>query len=212
MIVFCDFDGTISKRDVGNRFLHHFSNGAADQVVRAWQEGRINSRECLVQECDLAKATEEELTRFFSNESLDPHFPHLVKLLRENEIPLIVLSDGLDFYIQILFEKYGLEGIEFYSNHLEIAGDRLIPHFPYYEAGCGECGNCKLYHFQRLYPQLKPRIYIGDGLSDKHVAELADVLFAKGDLARICDQEGIEYQPYNDFGDVVRGIRGMVGG
>ncbi|GAI88337.1 unnamed protein product, partial [marine sediment metagenome] len=52
----------------------------------------------------------------------------------------------------------------------------------------------------------------GDGLSDKHVAELADVLFAKGDLARICDQEGIEYQPYNYFGDVVRGIRGMLGG
>jgi 2,3-diketo-5-methylthio-1-phosphopentane phosphatase len=210
VIVFCDFDGTISNRDVGNRFLHHFSGGATDAVVQAWMEGKIDSKECLEKECALARASEEELREFVLSEEIDPHFPELVSLLREKKVPLVVLSDGLDFYINILFAKYGLDNIEFYANRLQFKDGRLIPHFPYYEEGCYFCGNCKKYHFQRLYPQNKPRIYIGDGLSDKHVAELADILFAKGDLARICDEGGIKYQPFTDLGDVVRVIRGLL--
>jgi 2-hydroxy-3-keto-5-methylthiopentenyl-1-phosphate phosphatase len=210
VIVFCDFDGTVSRRDVGNRLLHHFSGGTTNAIVRDWLEGRIDSRECLLRECALARATEEELRQFSLSQEIDPHFPELVSLLRERGIPLVVLSDGLDFYIGLIFEKYGLTNIEFYANRLEFKDGKLLPHFPYFEEGCGYCGNCKKYHFQRLYPENKPRIYIGDGLSDKHVAELADILFAKDDLAKICDKEGIKYQPYTDLGDVVAAIRSII--
>jgi 2-hydroxy-3-keto-5-methylthiopentenyl-1-phosphate phosphatase len=39
----------------------------------------------------------------------------------------------------------------------------------------------------------------GDGVSDLCLAREADVVFARGQLARLCDAEGIAYHPLSDY-------------
>ena len=55
--VFCDFDGTISIQDVGNRLFHHFSDGKSDDPVAKWRSDQIDSRQCLIDEAALREHT-----------------------------------------------------------------------------------------------------------------------------------------------------------
>jgi hypothetical protein len=56
-IVLCDFDGTISTTDVGNRMFARFAGDGWEEVVQRWKDGKIGSRDCLEAECGLARAT-----------------------------------------------------------------------------------------------------------------------------------------------------------
>ena len=50
----------------------------------------------------------------------------------------------------------------------------------------------------------------GDGLSDLCMARRADVVFARGGLARLCAAEGIAYHPLDDFRHAWRTLRDLV--
>jgi len=209
-IVLCDFDGTVSTTDVGNRMFARFADDGWERVVQRWKDGQIGSRDCLVAECDLARATPEQVRAFALTREIDPHFKPFEKFCRDRSVDVIILSDGLDFYIDLLLEKYGLEHLSRFANHLEFRGDRLIPGFPYFELGCRQCGNCKGYHVRRYQRQGRTVIYIGDGFSDRCGVEEADHVFAKGDLLRYCQEQGIDHRPFDDFRDILKEVRTLL--
>ena len=43
---------------------------------------------------------------------------------------------------------------------------------------------------------------VGDGTSDRKAALLADVVFAKGPLARWCSTVGMDFVPFETLGEV----------
>ena len=209
-IVLCDFDGTVSTTDVGNRMFARFASDGWEAVVQSWKDGQIGSRDCLVAECGLARATPEQVKAFALTREIDPHFKAFEKFCRDHGVAVVILSDGLDFYIDLLLEKYGLEHLSRFANHLEFRGDRLIPSFPYFELGCRQCGNCKGYHVRKYQGQGKKVIYIGDGFSDRCGVKEADHVFAKDDLQRYCREQGVEHRAFADFQDILREIRKLL--
>jgi 2-hydroxy-3-keto-5-methylthiopentenyl-1-phosphate phosphatase len=208
--VLCDFDGTISRKDVGNRMFARFARSGWKDTVEDWKAGLISSRECLMAECSLARATADQIAQFVLTQEIDPHFKRFLYFCRHHSIPVIILSDGLDFYIDLILRKYGLEALPRFANHLVIRGSRLLPRFPYFDQGCGSCGNCKGFHVRRYVQDGNTTIYVGDGYSDRCAVTAADLVFAKGDLRRYCRHQGIAHVPYRDFGDVLRRIRVLV--
>ena len=50
-------------------------------------------------------------------------------------------------------------------------------------------------------------IYVGDGYSDRYAIRNADVVIARGDLVEYCRNNGIEYELFNDFFDVLKALR-----
>jgi 2-hydroxy-3-keto-5-methylthiopentenyl-1-phosphate phosphatase len=50
---------------------------------------------------------------------------------------------------------------------------------------------------------------VGDGLSDRCAARVADHVVARGALAEWCAAEGIAYHGFADFADVARIARAM---
>jgi len=211
-IVLTDFDGTVSTTDVGNRMFARFADDGWEAIVQSWKDGRIGSRDCLIEECALARVTPEQVRRFALTRQIDPHFMPFVQFCRDRHVSVIILSDGLDFYIDILLEKFGLEDLPRFANHLEFRGDRLVPEFPYFEKGCRQCGNCKGYHVREYRRQGKTTIYIGDGFSDRCGVRDADYVFAKEDLRRYCREHGIEHRPFDDFKDVLKEVQQIVSG
>jgi 2-hydroxy-3-keto-5-methylthiopentenyl-1-phosphate phosphatase len=208
LIVFSDFDGTISRRDVGNRLFHYFSDGKSEEVVARWKAGEIDSRECLRLEAELARDTTlEEFYEFIDGFDIDPGFGELVTLCRTNDLPLYIVSDGLDLYIRHLLNRHGLDALKVFSNRAIIDKGRLNITWPYADESCGQCGNCKGYHVRRLKHSTQTAVYIGDGLSDVCAVPEADIIFAKADLAEYCRKENVDFFAFDDFSTVTETIQ-----
>jgi 2-hydroxy-3-keto-5-methylthiopentenyl-1-phosphate phosphatase len=203
-LVLVDFDGTIAQNDVGALLFKTLSKEESRKIVSLWLQEEINSMECLRRECELVRMSRSDLTKFALSQKIDGKFPAFVDLCNREKITLAILSDGLDFYIELILKENGLGQLPFFSNLLRFEGRRLKPEFPYFDRGCGRCGNCKRFHLKNLRKPNQKVVYIGDGLSDKCAVTEADAVFAKDDLRRFCEQEGIKHYPFRDFGDVIR--------
>lgn len=208
LIIFSDFDGTIARRDVGNKLFHYLSDGRSEEVVARWKAGEIDSRECLRQEAELARDTTlEEFFEFVDGFDLDPGFADLATLCRSCDLPLYIVSDGLDLYIRHLLNRHGFDALPVFSNRAIFDNGRLAITWPYADGSCGRCGNCKGYHIRRLKKPAQTAVYIGDGRSDVCAVPEADVIFAKGELADYCRKESIDFCPFDDFSMVTETIR-----
>jgi 2,3-diketo-5-methylthio-1-phosphopentane phosphatase len=204
MILFCDFDGTLAQNDVGDMLFKTFANWpACEKLVQQWLRGEISSRECMEREAVTARLAREQLDAFCDTQALTPGFIEFAEFCRRQNWPLIVLSDGLDYYIQRVLLRHGLD-LPILANHLEfVPPDRIVTSFPYFGHSCGKCGNCKGYHLRRLAKPGEKIVYIGDGYSDRCGAQEADIIFAKGDLAKWCEERGKEYLRFADFTQIL---------
>ncbi len=207
IVVFCDFDGTISRRDIGYNIFHHFSHGKNDELLPDWKSGRLSSRDCLLKEAEMSPVTSEELFPFLDQFIIDEGFSSFEKRCSENNIDLIILSDGFDLYINYLLKKNNLEGLSLITNHGRIENGFIKIEFPHNNKSCTKCGSCKGERIREYIDSQKEPIkvvFVGDGHSDTCAIPEADVLFAKKDLEKYCQINDIEYQPYDNFYDVIR--------
>ena len=209
MRIYSDFDGTIAVQDIGNQIFRNFAGARAVEIVQHYLDGTMSARECLTQECAAAgNVTAEELESFVHQFSLDSSFGAFVEFCRHRNIPLVVLSDGLDFYVEHLLKKHGCGELAFFSNHLEFVQQgevtKMVPSFPHTDAECLLCGNCKRNHLLTLSGDDDIIVYIGDGISDRCPVRYADIVFAKGSLIRYCQEQNVTYHEFRDFSDVMR--------
>ena len=204
---FVDFDGTITKQDVGDAiFLNFCDKKIVDDIIEKLLSDKISAMQSWVSLCEIAKIPgKKELNDFVDAIEIDPAFHGFVKFCEDNNIDIYVLSDGFDYYINRIFEREGLQDLKFYSNKLEITEDNhLIPHFPYFDIDCQTSANCKRNHIINHSGDDEYTIFVGDGNSDKYTSQFCDFIFAKDDLLKFCEKERITYFPFNDFNDVTK--------
>lgn len=201
--VFVDFDGTITPNDTTDLLLTRFADPYWRVIEEDWRAGRIGSRECMVRQIDLLRATEEELEDFIEEIDIDPGFSDFVRLCAEQGNEVTVVSDGLDRTIATVLKQAGL-AIPYRANHLEYLGDRRWRlRFPHARGDCRVlAGHCKCGSLE-ADPRVA-RIVVGDGRSDFCMAEQADLVLAKGALEEHCRQNGIPHQPFRDFAAATR--------
>ncbi len=206
--ILCDFDGTVASDDVGNLLFKKFNtDGGTASVIESWHRGEISSRECLEREAEMARAHPRELDKFILERRLDPYFKDFHDFAKKRGMEVAIMSDGLDYYIEMMLVRHGLGEIEFFANNLEIDGDRLKVKFPYYDLlECKDCGCCKTHHLYRYREEGYFIIYVGDGKSDCCPCATADLVFAKGRLLAFCKEEGIDHIPFRNFRDVEREV------
>ena len=210
--VFCDFDGTISRRDVGYSIFHHFSNGRNDELLPDWMSGRMSSREILRAEAAMAPLTETELYRYLDGFEIDAGFTPFVERCRRQGIDLQVVSDGCDLYINYLLAKHDLADLPVITNHAYVDDGYLVIEFPHDNKTCTKCGSCKGERI-REYREKRDKetrvIFVGDGFSDACATAEADLVFAKKDLERYCHMHNIEFTKYDTFFDVARELENL---
>jgi len=206
LIIFSDFDGTFTAKDVGNRIFTHFSGGANRRLVEDWKKGRITSRECLRGEAAITRVSPEELFPFLDSFELASGAEEFYRLIRGQNVPFSILSDGLDLYIKFILKKYDLEGIPFYANRGILRDGGLVIEFPFENDGCPRCGSCKGTRIAEIVgrePDKYEVIFIGDGLSDICAVPRADIIFARGDLLDFCRLNGLTAVEYGNFFDIL---------
>jgi 2-hydroxy-3-keto-5-methylthiopentenyl-1-phosphate phosphatase len=208
--IICDFDGTVSARDVGHHFFGAFvpDGDKRRELLDRWKIGLISSRECLEREIGWVQADRRDLDTFIEGESLDPYFKDFIDFCNRRKYEFLILSDGLDYYIDRMLMKFGLGFLDFRANHLVVSNGSLAGiEFPYYNTmECTMCGNCKRYHVELMKKRGFFSVYVGNGYSDRCPSGHADLVFAKGDLLVHCRQERIPYIPFDNFRDVEREV------
>ncbi len=203
MIIFSDFDGTIAQNDVGNLLARTFGDAAScAEAVAAWKRDEISSWQCIERESATIRVTQFQLDAFCDRQMLSNGFAEFAALCRRRGWPLIVLSDGWDYYIKRILARHALT-LPVYSNHLRFAPpDRLFVEFPHREHSCGRCANCKGYHVRRMRHNHEQIVYIGDGFSDRCGAQEADWVFAKGELANWLNERQVAHYRFEDFAQI----------
>ncbi|MGI8469784.1 MAG: MtnX-like HAD-IB family phosphatase [Pyrinomonadaceae bacterium] len=208
-VLFIDFDGTVSQKDVIDRILEEFADERWLEIEEQWISGKIGSRECLQKQFALVKTTPAELDEFLATLKLDAGFLPLLRFCSQAKIDVHIISDGFDYYIRRMLEKVVsnrqmLNGIGIWANRLLPAGQNLWrAEFPYFEKICRDgCATCKPKVMKLNNPRGAASIFVGDGLSDRFAARTADVVFAKKKLANFCARENITFVRYENLGEV----------
>lgn len=208
-VMFLDFDGTISKKDVIDQILEQFADEKWLEIEEMWLSGKIGSRECLQKQFALVKATSDELDEFIDKLELDDGFLNVVRFCEKANIKLHIISDGFDYYIRRMLAKAFVNAeIEVFANSLKpISKNSWETDFPYFEDVCGDgCATCKPAVMRLKNPLKLPTIFVGDGLSDRFAAQSAGVVFAKEKLAEFCEQKQIPHIKYFNLGQVAESL------
>ena len=82
-IVFTDFDGTITQRDVTDEILSQLAHPSWQEVEQEWTRGSIGSRECLERQIALVDTSAEELNALIDAIPFDPAFTTFYQLHSE---------------------------------------------------------------------------------------------------------------------------------
>ena len=197
--VFLDFDGTITESDVGVHLLERLGDPDWRQVEDLYFSGAIGSRECLEREWALLPRDEAALRRVAAEVPLDAGLGDLVRDLRDAGAEVTVVSDGFGFYVADAVAPFALEvltnEVDFGTGRMEFPNlDRCCP--------CSTCGTCKQAPIKDAQRRGRHAVFVGDGASDRKAALLADVLFAKGELADWCEEADVAFTPFGRLRDV----------
>lgn len=211
VIIFSDFDGTITRRDLGDEVFRQYI--ALEPLHR-----RLLSRELAIADywrllCEALPdtATAEAIRDFALAEPADPYFQPFAAFCREQNIPLYIVSDGFDAYITPILEREGAAGLPRFTNRLVFGGGTPEPEFPLASESCRcFCASCKRNAVLSVSAHDSLIVFIGDGYSDFCAAEHADIVFAKGALAAHCTRNRIPHHPFHTFFDVLRLLKKLL--
>jgi alpha-galactosidase len=205
LAVFCDFDGTFSRQDVGaSLVIQHRLDRHADNWAR-YRSGEITAWEYNCAVIDGLELPREELDVFLESVEIDPGGGALVAWCEEREVPFRILSDGFDYNLERLQQIHGVR-FDYASNRLRYEGDTwcIAPGHPNPDCRCGT-GSCKrglIFAYRSANPGAFC-VHIGNGyVSDLCGAQAADLTFAKDSLASALDQRGEAYLSFETLHDV----------
>jgi 2-hydroxy-3-keto-5-methylthiopentenyl-1-phosphate phosphatase len=204
-----DFDGTIAPADTTDLLLERFAAPAWRDIEEDWKAGRIGSRECMVRQIDLVRASRADMDDFVAGIEIDPDFADFAALCERLGHDICVLSDGLDRTVEAVLRRHGI-GLPYFANRLQWVGDdRWRLTFPYARSDCRALsGNCKC-DFTAGAPH-KAVIVIGDGRSDFCVSARADLVLAKGSLLKHCIASGLSHFAFADFAEATDILTGWL--
>ncbi|MFN3196039.1 MAG: MtnX-like HAD-IB family phosphatase [Chlorobiota bacterium] len=202
--VFCDFDGTITLKDVGNKLFERV--GHFEELNQEFREGKLSIYKYWHKLCKSLpnSTTLSDLREQAKAFDIDPYFVSFVEYCKDNKLDLYVVSDGFDFYINQILEQNGLD-LPVVSNKLIEKESHLQPEYTFASESCNcYSANCKRNFVLNTSTESSLKIYIGDGYSDFCAAEHCDIIFAKKYLATHCNENSLPHYNFKTFFDVKR--------
>jgi HAD superfamily phosphoserine phosphatase-like hydrolase len=201
--VLVDFDGTVSDNDVTDELLAGYATDPAWRARdRDYAEGRAGSRTLLAWDATILAPDPAALLRTALAQRLDATFVPFVGQVRALGGTVEVVSDGFGFYVEPLLARLGAADLPVATAELHLDEVPLRIEFPYGHPACFVCGTCKRQRVLAHQAAGRFAVLVGDGESDRYAAWHADLVFAKGGLARLCEEAGWPYAAWERFADV----------
>jgi 2-hydroxy-3-keto-5-methylthiopentenyl-1-phosphate phosphatase len=208
-LVQCDFDGTITEEDISFLLLDAFAPGEWRRVLGKYKEHKISVGEFNTRAFAMVKADEHTLLEALKGRvEVREGFQELVKYCLEKSFRLVIVSNGLDFYIRAVLADLGLGNIEVHAAQASFHPEGMEVRYVGPDGKRLDDGFKEAYveSFLKLGYRV---IYIGNGDSDVDPGKYAHHVFATGDLLAYCKENNLRYKAFETFLDVVRELNLM---
>ncbi len=205
-LIQCDFDGTITEEDASFFLLDTFAEGDWRRLFREYKEHRISVGEFNTRAFAMVKADKHRLLEALQgNVKVRAGFHELVDYCVNKGLRLVIVSNGLDFYIGAVLKDVGLGDLEVHAAETSFPPTGMKVRYVGPDGKTVNDGFKEAYieSFLRLRYRV---IYIGNGDSDIAPAKHAHRVFATGDLLAYSKENNLNCKPFTDFGEVVEDL------
>jgi 2-hydroxy-3-keto-5-methylthiopentenyl-1-phosphate phosphatase len=209
MIIQSDFDGTITEEDVSFALLDAFAQGDWRELFQYYRENKIPVGEFNTRAFAMVKATKAELLKVAREEvRLRAGLHELIDYCQQRGFRFVIVSNGLEFYIDAIMKDAGLGDIEFHAARTQFDSQGLKVQY------IGPDNTPMLRGFKDAYTKIfleeDPRlVYVGNGPSDVPPALNAHHVFARDGMLEGCQEINLKCTPFNDLNDIVRGLESL---
>lgn len=215
LVIFCDFDGTITTQDNIISIMKKF----APPEYLPIKENILGQKQSIREGVSdmfalLPVSLKEQINSYLLEQAqIREGFAEFVSYTKVNNIPLYIVSGGIDFFVQPMLEPFGPFS-DIYCNESDFSGDSIRINFPH---GCDEqctnqgCGCCKPSIIRKLQGSDTLSVVIGDSITDLEAAKLADIVIARDFLIEKCEELNIPYEPFESFHDVIHILDAKLG-
>lgn len=206
MIIQCDFDGTITTNNISLLLREKFAIGNWRKIESDYLYGRLTVEESNKRQYALIKESREKLEALACKHAeVRAGFLELVGYCREAGIRFVIVSSGLDFYIEAVLHRIGAPDLELHCARTSFTKHGITVSY------VGPDGGTVREGFKKKYlVWLRKRggrvAYIGDGLSDLEAAGAADTVFATDHLHTLLSTTSVGHHTFSDFHDILRQI------
>lgn len=207
----CDFDGTITMQDTHEALMEAFVPPARQaELVQRFHAGAASLWELLDESMTATERPWAEVqAELLRKVRLDAGFAPLVAWCRAEGVPVAIVSAGLQELIEAFLGQGGLTGLPVIANRLALRpGERfgLSPLHPGCTTGVDKAS--VLRGAQKLGWRTA---FVGDGVSDRLAAPVADRCYAKAGLARWCGRHGHPHVPFTSLQEVHQDLATLLG-
>jgi HAD superfamily phosphoserine phosphatase-like hydrolase len=205
MIVFVDFDGTITDVDTFDALVRDAVGDAFwDAVGAELLSGRRTLRDVLAYQASRISKTEAEALAFVeSTARVDPTFAPFVRTARARGADVRVVSSGVAPIIRATLARAGVD-VPVIANNVDFATDGWTMAFIDESAN----GHDKAAAVRAARTAGYATVFVGDGVSDFTAAHEAERCFAKAGLAleAYCRENGIACTSFQSFTEIERAL------
>ncbi len=201
-LIVVDFDGTITEHDTLVAIVQSHAPDVFWQLEDDLDAGRITLHECIEREFAAVRGEHDAIVaEALAGARLRRGFTEFAAAARAAGHRLVVVSSGFESIIRPVLEQAGVHGVEVVAHEVRFSPDGSTVEFRIGE-DCDVCGQeCKRSVVLGLAGGGEV-VYIGDGFSDRCGAMAADRIFARRELARYLRDEGVAFEPFEDFVEI----------
>jgi 2-hydroxy-3-keto-5-methylthiopentenyl-1-phosphate phosphatase len=211
-IIFCDFDGTITLSDNIVSIMKHFAPPEWETLKDSVLNQTISIREGVGKMFSLlpSKLKEEIVQHVEKIGIFRAGFSEFVTFTKKQEIPLYIVSGGIDFFVYPILKDY-MEKEYIYCNASDFSNDTIDIIWPHAcdEYCSNDCGCCKPSILRQFDSEKYEKIVIGDSITDLQAAKLADRVYARDFLVDKCEELQIPYTPFENFMEIIQDLKGV---
>ncbi len=203
-LVQCDFDGTITEEDVSFMLLDAFADGDWRQLLREHQEGKISVGRFNTEAFAMVKADRESLLEVAKEKvKIRAGFHELVACCRRKGFRFVIVSNGLDFYIDEILRSIRMADLEVFAAQTRFHPEGLKVQYIGPD-GSYLNSDFKVAYINSFLNEGYRIIYMGNGTSDFPPAQKSYHVFATGALLEHCKEANLGCTPFTDFNEVVK--------
>lgn len=211
--IFCDFDGTITERDMIITIMEQFGAPGWEQI-----KDQILGQEIPIQTgvgqlfAGISSAKRDDIVAFAQEVAvIRAGFAEFLEFCQEQNIDFWVTSGGIDFFVLPLLAPFGIEN-PIYSNASSFAGEQIEILWP---NACDEhctngCGMCKPSVMRKFPEEEIFKVVIGDSITDLQAAKQADFVLARAFLLKKCQELGLQHAEFATFYDCITALKTLI--
>lgn len=205
----CDFDGTVTEEDVSFSLLDTFADGNWRERLKDYEAGKVSVGRFNTEAFAMVKADRASLVKVARSQvRIRAGFSDFHTYCQRKGFRLVIVSNGLDFYIEEILRDIGIEDIAISAARTHFRPEGLEVKY------IGPDGSRLENDFKGAYltsflSEGYRVLYAGNGTSDLPPARRCYHIFATGSLLAHCQRLKIKHTPFTNFKEIINTIEAL---